>query len=84
MSGLVNPRDVVEAIEAERQYRRDLEAERGDLYAIGDRMQSNLSRILEWCRTPDDHAMPYEVAMACVEARSDIDAWTEIRSQPST
>lgn len=62
---------------------KGVEQERDDLRAAGDQMQSNLSRILEWARQPWDtqEKMPYEVAMACVEAQSDIDLWTEIRSQ---
>jgi hypothetical protein len=52
-----------------------------DLQGAGDQMQSSLSRIIEWASLPHDKqdAMPYEVAMACIEGRSAVDLWTEIR-----
>ena len=61
---------------------KGMEQERADLCATGDLMQSALSRILEWARTPVEdgqHDMPYEVAMACLEGQSAVDLWTEVR-----
>lgn len=52
-----------------------------DLTAVGDRMQSAASRMAEWINKQGAH-VPYEVLMATLEARTEIDKWTDIRRRP--
>lgn len=47
------------------------------LQTVGDRLQSGASRLGEYVER--DANAPYEVAMACLEVRSDVERWTEIR-----
>jgi hypothetical protein len=56
-----------------------------DLTAIGDRMQSALSRIVEWVETPAPAPAlpPYEVLNALNEGRRAVDDWTAARRETS-
>lgn len=47
-----------------------------ELRRIGDKMQSESSRLVEWAYNIE---MPYEVRMAVLELKSAIDEWTERR-----
>lgn len=54
-----------------------------DLSAVGDRMQSAASRLAEWVRDrPYGVQVPYEVEMAAIEARGEVEKWSEIRKRP--
>ena len=50
-----------------------------DQSAVGDRMQSEASRLVEWARDRIDPAKDYEVFQAMLALRDDIEKWTEIR-----
>jgi hypothetical protein len=51
-----------------------------DLSAVGDRMQSAASRLAEWVL--EQYEKPYEVMMAAIETRAEVEKWTEIRKRP--
>lgn len=48
---------------------------------LGDRMQSELSRIVEYLESPriDGLEIPYEVQMSAIQAKFDIEEWTRLR-----
>lgn len=62
---------------------RGVFAERDELRAIGDRMQSEASRLAEFVRReyPSHRwdSLPYEVGMALLEVESAVKDWTEER-----
>lgn len=54
--------------------------ELSELRAVGDMMQSEASRIIEWISHKDmGDQIPYEVRMAIIGVQNSIERWTEIR-----
>jgi hypothetical protein len=52
-------------------------AERDDLRAVGDRLQSEASRLAEWAESTG--GMPYEVHQSFIAIRSAVKDWTRHR-----
>lgn len=55
-----------------------------ELRAIGDLLQSEASRLVEWAeKSTQDHPtsleMPYEVRMALLGVQDAVEMWTEVR-----
>ncbi len=56
---------------------RVIQAYVGDHRAVGDLMQSSLSRLSEWVKKQE--SVPYEVRMAALEGKSAVEDWTNVR-----
>jgi hypothetical protein len=46
---------------------------------IGDRLQSEASRLAEFVRRQDQARVPYETQMAAIEVETAVEEWTQLR-----